>query len=101
MSHAIITLRTYTVVFAALLILLGLTMAGAFIPIAWLSTVIAFVIAAAKAILIVMYFMHVKESSTLVRVFVGAGLLWLGILVAGTLHDYLGRGLFVDQFPNP
>ncbi|HOJ74331.1 MAG TPA: cytochrome C oxidase subunit IV family protein [Phycisphaerae bacterium] len=92
MNHAAIQPRTYLVVYIVLLVLLVFTIAGAYIPIHVLATVVAFVIATIKAILIVLYFMHVKESSTLVRVFGGAGLLWLGILIAGTLHDYLARG---------
>lgn len=91
MSATTINERTYLWVYLALLALLGLTITGAYIPIHWLASFIALVIAGIKTALIVLYFMHVRESSTRTRVFASAALLWLGILIIGTLHDYLSR----------
>jgi cytochrome c oxidase subunit 4 len=39
--------------------------------------------------------MHVRYSSKLTWVFVGAGFFWLAILVAFTLSDYATRGWVV------
>ena len=50
------------------------------------------VIALAKAIMIVLIFMHVRYSERLVWVFSGAAFLWLLILIALTLNDYFTRG---------
>lgn len=56
------------------------------------NAVVALTIAVAKATLVVLYFMHVRYSSKLTWVFVGAGIIWLIILFAFTLSDYLTRG---------
>ena len=47
--------------------------------------------AVVKAVLVVLYFMHVKLSSRLTKIFVVSGVFWLGILVGLTLSDYLTR----------
>jgi hypothetical protein len=36
--------------------------------------------------------MHVRYSSHLIWVFVGAGILWVGILLALIMSDYVTRG---------
>jgi cytochrome c oxidase subunit 4 len=92
MSEATIQPRVYLVVYTALMVLLGITIAGAYIPLHWVATGLAFAIATVKAILIALYFMHLRESSTRVRVCAAAAVIWLGILIGGTLHDYLSRG---------
>jgi len=48
-------------------------------------------IAACKALLVILFFMHVRYSSRLTWVFVGAGFFWLMILLALTLVDVLSR----------
>jgi cytochrome c oxidase subunit 4 len=91
MSEEIIPAGIYFRVWAALLILLGLTTGLAYIPMGWFNTFMSVTIAFAKAILIVLFFMHVKYKGRLVRVFVCAGLFWLGILFALSLGDYFTR----------
>lgn len=84
--------RTYYYVFAALMALLVITVVAAFIP--WgsrISIVIAMAVAITKATLVVLYFMHVKGSSRLTKVFVVAGLAWLSILMGLTLIEYHTR----------
>jgi cytochrome c oxidase subunit 4 len=48
-------------------------------------------IAIAKGVLILLFFMHVKFSSRQAVVFAGAGFLWLCILLVLTMSDYLTR----------
>lgn len=96
MNKPHITLRTYVIVFAALMVLLAATVAAALLPyhrwnIPGLGIAIALTIAFIKAILVVLYFMHVRISSRLTQIFVLAGLFWLGILITITLADYLSR----------
>ena len=93
-SHeAHVSLTTYLIIFAALMILLVVTVAAAFIPTLpfALNTVIAMSIAVIKATLVVLYFMHVKHSSRLTKVFVVSSFLWLGILFMLTFADYFTR----------
>ena len=98
LAHAVetITPRTYQHIFFALMILLGLTVVVSLVPFhrwhaAWVGVVVAMSIAIIKAVMVVLYFMHVKVSSRLTKIFVIAGVFWLGILVALTLSDYLTR----------
>jgi len=91
-----ITVRQYGEIFAVLMGLLVLTVLAALIPfdrwhLAKLGISLALTIAIIKATLVVLYFMHVKVSSPLTKVFVVAGLVWLVILIALTLSDYLTR----------
>lgn len=86
------TKRTYYIIFAILMALLVVTVGAAFIP--WgsrIGIVIAMAVAITKAVLVVMYFMHVKGSSGLTKVFVVAGLAWLAILMGITLAEYHSR----------
>lgn len=90
----IIPLRTNLLVFGGLLALLVLTVAAAQLDLGIFNVVIALTIAVAKALLIILYFMHVRYSTRLAWVFVAAGFFWLAILIGLTLADYLSRGWF-------
>ena len=91
MSEHIVPVGVYLKVWVALLILLGATVGLAFIPLGPIHIVVAVGIAFAKAILIVLFFMHVKYKAKLMWVYVGAGFFWLAIMFAITLGDYLTR----------
>jgi cytochrome c oxidase subunit 4 len=82
---------TYYATFAALLGLLALTVAAAYAELGTLATTMAVGIAVAKAVLIVLYFMHVRYEVPLVRVFAVAGVLWLMILLTLLMSDYVTR----------
>ena len=87
-----VSLGTYFVVFAALMVLLVLTVMAAFwIHLGNLNILVALGIAIVKAALVVLYFMHVKYASRLTKIFVSAAFLWLLILFAFTFSDYLTR----------
>jgi cytochrome c oxidase subunit 4 len=92
MTHPKTSKRTYYRVFAALLVLLALTVGVAFVELGVWSVVLALSIATSKALLIVLYFMHVRTSSRLTQLFTVGMLLWLLILITITLSDYLTRG---------
>jgi cytochrome c oxidase subunit 4 len=91
MSSHITPRRTYIFVYLALLILLGGTIGVAYVDLGIWNTVAAITIAMVKALLVVLFFMHVKYSSNLTRVYVLAGFLWLALLIGLTLTDYLTR----------
>jgi cytochrome c oxidase subunit IV len=83
--------RTYVAVFIALLVLLIATVGAAFLPLGDLHFPVAMIIAVAKAVLIVLFFMHVLHSHRLTMIIALAGFLWLAIMLALTLSDYLSR----------
>jgi cytochrome c oxidase subunit 4 len=91
MSSHITPRRTYIFVYLALLILLGGTIGLAYVDLGIWNSVAAITIAVVKALLVVLFFMHVKYSSNLTRVYVLAGFLWLALLIGLTLTDYLTR----------
>ena len=86
--------RTYYVVFGVLMVLLILTWAAARVDLGPLNIPIALAIAAAKTAVIMIYFMHLKFMTPLVRLFAVAGFVWLGIGALLTAPDYLARGWF-------
>jgi cytochrome c oxidase subunit 4 len=49
-------------------------------------------IAVIKGTLVVWFFMHVRESTSMTRLFVFAGLFWMSILIVFTMSDYISRG---------
>jgi cytochrome c oxidase subunit 4 len=87
-----ISVKTYVAVFLALLTLTALTTTVAFVDLGggW-NNVVALTIAVVKALLVILYFMHVRTSDRFTWVLAGAGFFWLLILLGGTLDDLLTR----------
>ena len=79
-------------IFLALMVGTGLTVVAAFYDFPGpLNAVVALTIAVIKALLVVLFFMHVRYSSHLTWDLVGAGFFWLLILLTLTLTDPLTR----------
>jgi cytochrome c oxidase subunit 4 len=91
MSEHIVSRGIYYAVFAALLVMTTITVLVARIDLGPLNAVVALVIAVFKATLVVLFFMHVRYSSRLTRVVVASGVLWLVIMIAFMMSDYLTR----------
>jgi len=91
------TVRLYALVFAALGALALLTTALAYRDLGIFNSIIALLIAATKAALVILYFMHVRYAGRLTWVFVVAGFCWLAILLGLSASDYLTR----DWLPPP
>ena len=91
-NHHIMPVVTYLAVFAALLVLLAVTVGVSFLDLGIFSKLLAVTIAAIKALLIFTYFMHLRYSPRLVWVFAGIGFLWFILLFTITMGDYIARG---------
>jgi cytochrome c oxidase subunit IV len=65
---------------AALLVLLGATVGGAFLPLGAGNVALALAIAAAKAGIVVFVFMELRAGPRLTWALAGAGFFWLMIL---------------------
>ena len=89
--HHIVPPRLYATILLALLVGTGLTVWASYIDMGPLNPVIALAIAATKMILVVLFFMHVKYSTKLTKLTVGAGLFTFIVLVGMTLSDYFTR----------
>jgi cytochrome c oxidase subunit 4 len=89
----VVSVKLYAAIFTALLLLTLSTTGMAFIDLGGdLKAVLAVAIAIVKALLVILFFMHVRYSSRLTWVFVGAGFFWLLILLTLTMTDPLARG---------
>lgn len=83
--------RTYLLNSAALMALLALTIAAAFVNLGPLNTIAAISISAAKGALIILFFMHLRYSRPVLWVFAAAGFFWLAIMLLMAMSDYLTR----------
>jgi cytochrome c oxidase subunit 4 len=91
MSEHIIPKRTYYVIYIVLLFCTYLTWQVAYFDLGALNTVAALGIAAFKATIVVLFFMHVLYSTRLTWAVIVGSLFWLGILLVLTFSDYLTR----------
>ena len=91
MKQHIASIQTNVVVFIVLMVLLFITVGAAYMPLGRFHFATAMAVATAKGVLIVLYFMHVKYSHRLTAIICSASFLWLGIMIALTLTDYLTR----------
>ena len=82
---------TYYRVWAILMVLLLITAGAAYINLGPLNTIVAMTVAVCKALLIILFFMHIRYGSRLTWIFAGAGFFWLVLLLTLTMSDYLSR----------
>ena len=82
----------YYQIFAALMVGTGLTIAVAFVDLGAFNNVAMLTIACAKALLVILFFMHVRWGTRLTAVVVASGFFWLLILFTITMSDFLTRG---------
>lgn len=85
------TPRGYFMIYLVLLLLLALTVAVAYLHLGVWSVLLAVTIATVKALLVMLYFMHLRHSSRLIWLFAGLGFGWLGIMIVLTMSDYMSR----------
>src|ERR1017187_9795127 len=95
MSEHIVPKKTYYIIFFALIAGTALTVVFAFINLHNFNIVVALLIAGVKASLVIFFFMHVKYSSRLTKLWVAIGFIWLFILLSITMTDYLTRAWLV------
>jgi cytochrome c oxidase subunit IV len=98
-QHHVVPKKIYYAIFATLIVLTGVTVAVAYLDLGAMNAVVAIAIACFKALIVVLFFMHVKYSTRLIKLTVIAGLYWMGILFVLTFSDYLTRawGTFSQQ----
>ncbi len=89
------SLGVYFAIFGSLLALTALTVWVSFVDLGKFNDVIALSIASFKAMLVILYFMHVRYSEKLIWVTVGTGFYFLSLLLLITLADYIARQVFL------
>ena len=78
-------------VFGTLLVFTGITVGAAYVSMGPLNPVVALAIACTKAVIVILFFMHVKYQSHLIKMTVGAGFFTFIVLIMMTLLDYTSR----------
>jgi cytochrome c oxidase subunit 4 len=83
--------RPLILTWLALIVLLAITAASAFVPLGWGNLAVNLAIAGAKTALIGLVFMQLAQGAALLRLAVGVPAFWLAIMFALSLADYLSR----------
>jgi cytochrome c oxidase subunit 4 len=89
--HHIVSPVVYIIIGSALLVLTATTVAASYVEMGVFNPIVALGIAVLKMMLVVLFFMHVKYSSKLTKLTVGAGFFTFLVLVGMTLADYFTR----------
>ncbi|HTV54109.1 MAG TPA: cytochrome C oxidase subunit IV family protein [Terriglobia bacterium] len=87
----IVSPKVYGVIFGALLVLTASTVGAAYLELGPFNVVVALAIACIKAVLVILFFMHVKYSSRLTKLTVAAGFFTFLVLITMALTDYISR----------
>ena len=90
-DHHIVTPVTYAIVFVTLLVGTILTVVAAYQDLGIFNPVVALAIACTKAVIVILFFMHVKYQSNLVKLTVASGFFTFLVLITMTLSDYISR----------
>jgi cytochrome c oxidase subunit 4 len=90
-DHHIVTPLQYCYVYGGLLLGTIITIWAADQNFGIFNPVIALAIASTKMVIVILFFMHVKYQSNLVRMTVACGFFTFLVLVTMTLTDYMSR----------
>jgi cytochrome c oxidase subunit 4 len=90
-AHHIVSPMMYLSIFGVLMLGTALTVIASMLPLGVFNAPIAIAIACTKAVFVVLFFMHVKYSSRLVKLTVSAGFFTFFVLVMMTMLDYVSR----------
>jgi cytochrome c oxidase subunit IV len=90
-AHHIVGPRVYLRILLALLVLTATTTSVAFLDLGIWNPVVALAIGCIKAVLVILFFMHIRYSSKLMMLTVASGFFTFIVLITMTLTDYLSR----------
>lgn len=99
MDHHVVSVKTYIAIFLALMVLTALTVYVAFLDFGHglLNDLVAMTIAVAKALLVLVIFMHLKYSARILWLIAGSSVIWMIIMIGLTLADYKSRAWLESQ----
>jgi cytochrome c oxidase subunit 4 len=81
--------RSLTFTWLGLLGFLALTTASAYLKLGTLNLALNLGIAGAKAALVAVVFMHLRQSHAVIRAIALAGVLWVAVLICLGLSDFI------------
>jgi len=92
MSEHIVSGKLYVAIWITLMILTAVTAGVSFLDLGPFNTIVALCIATFKALLVVLFFMHVKYTSErMTKVVIVSGIFFLLLLLGLSLADYSTR----------
>ncbi len=83
--------RSYIIVWLALLVLTAVTWGVSYVNLGMGNVAVALLIASVKAALVALFFMHLRYENKLVWTFALVPLLFLALIIFGTLSDTMFR----------
>ncbi|MBW4028458.1 cytochrome C oxidase subunit IV family protein [Acidipila rosea] len=89
--HHVVGPKVYLAIGGTLLLLTGATTAISFVELGVFNAVVALAIAVIKAMLVVLFFMHIRYSSKLLKLTVAAGFFTFLVLISMVMTDYISR----------
>lgn len=90
-THTVVPPRVYASVFGILLCFTALTVFASYLELGVFNAVVALAIAVIKALLVILFFMHIRYSSKLTKLTIAAGFFTLIVLLLMTMTDYISR----------
>jgi len=90
-EHHIVSPLQYLFVYVALLVGTAITVLAAYWNLGALNPVVALAIACTKACIVILFFMHAKYQSRLIKMTIGSGFFVFLVLITMTLTDYISR----------
>ncbi|WP_245549314.1 cytochrome C oxidase subunit IV family protein [Noviherbaspirillum massiliense] len=94
-------MKRYLLVWVCLMVLLMLTCGSAFLHLGAWNSIINLAIAVVKALLIALFFMHLRSSRALVRLLAVTALATLALLFVLSGSDYATRTLYPAPWQSP
>jgi cytochrome c oxidase subunit 4 len=91
-EHHITPVKTYLIIFGALLVGTALTVLAAEVDLGILNNFVAMAIAVTKAMLVLVFFMHLRVSTRMTILTAAAGFFWLALMIGMIGMDYWTRG---------
>lgn len=99
-AHAVVPVRVYVAIFAALIALTVFTVFIATVDLGDWNVVMAMGVATIKAGLVLLFFMHLRHSGSLLWIVLGSSFVFVAILIAIVGSDVFTRGQWSPMGPN-
>lgn len=91
-SHSSSEVRTYTMVWASLMLFTAITVSVAQLHLGKLAIIICLAIASFKSVLVLLYFMHLRhEQNRVIKLVIPIALVALAIFIGLTFTDVIAR----------
>ena len=94
MDESETSLATYLKVYLALLALLAATVGATYVHLGPLNILITLAIAITKAILVMVFFMHLRQGPRFLWLYAALGFIWFTYLLGGVFVDFVTRNGF-------